>query len=72
MSFKSKFGSSSAGLNLELCILIRFMNKVVVITAPSNTSLDGGNFGGMPANSTQNRSDLVRKWFELLKYFGVL
>ena len=71
--FGGKFGSGGAHLNLEQCILIRYQNKVVVLTAPASSHNDSaGNFGGIPAGPTINKSETVKKWFELVKYFGVL
>ena len=51
----AKKGARTAGLNLEQCIVIRFINKVVVLSQ-----------GGSSANNE------IKKWYELLKYFGVL
>lgn len=50
----AKKGARTAGLNLEQCIVIRFINKVVVLSQ------------GSSANNE------IKKWYELLKYFGVL
>jgi len=53
--------------------LIRYINKVVVLTAPASNNADSmSNFGGIPAGPSANKSETVKKWFELLKYFGVL
>lgn len=51
-------GSIPTGLNLEQCIIIRFQNKCVVLTAV--------------ADSNQMKSGIIKRWFDLLKYFGVL
>ena len=52
--------SSSIGLNLEQCIIIRFLNKCIVLTAANS------------ADSNFIKSNTIKKWFDLLKYFGVL
>lgn len=58
--FSSKYGGSSAGLNLEQCIIIRFLNKVVVLT------------NGVEPLQQQQKHTSIKKWFELMKYFCVL
>lgn len=51
-------GGGTSGLNLEQCIIIRFQNKCIVLTAIAETNY--------------LKSGVIRKWFDLLKYFGVL
>lgn len=62
--FSSKYGvSSTAGLNLEQCITVRFLNKLVVLT------------NSVEQNQNQQQKQqqiLIKKWFDYMKYFGVL
>ena len=54
MSGASAKKGQAAGFNLEQAIVIRFINKVLVLSS------------GSSANNE------IKKWYELLKYFGVL
>lgn len=65
VAFGSKFGRgpNAANLNLEQCIVIRFLHKAIILTSHN------GMKDGMNANSGNTP---LKKWFGLLKYFGVM
>lgn len=62
--FGGKFGGGQSNLNLEQCIVIRYLNKAIVLTSASVNL--------MGADTVTQKSATIKKWFELLKYFGVL